>query len=170
MKNVYLIDLASGSNMNLLPLSIGLVGSYSMAQLDLAETFDFNFQFLRGEHRAKVDAMIDPTVVGFACYIWNVQGSLRLARFVKQRFPATKIVLGGFSIPKVPETLKAYSIPPLRFSPIWLYPKTTIRQFASGEIRCINCKPAFFKLGSTMVGNWTLQIPTRRFALAIFLK
>ena len=108
MKNVYLIDLASGSNMNLLPLSIGLVGSYSMAQLDLAETFDFNFQFLRGEHRAKVDAMIDPTVVGFACYIWNVQGSLRLARFVKQRFPATKIVLGGFSIPKVPDRVSAF--------------------------------------------------------------
>ena len=103
MKNVYLIDLASGSNMNLLPLSIGLIGSYAMAQLDLAETFDFKFQFLRGDHRAKIDA-----VVGFACYIWNAQGSLRLARFVKQRFPNTKIVLGGFSIPKAPDRVSAF--------------------------------------------------------------
>ncbi len=108
MKNVYLIDLASGSNMNLLPLSIGLVGSYSMAQPDLADAYAFELQFLRGDNRAKVNAMIDPVVVGIACYIWNVEGSLKLARLVKERFPNTKIVLGGFSIPKEHDRVSAF--------------------------------------------------------------
>ena len=31
-KNVYLVDMGTGSNMNLLPLGIGMIGSYSMEQ------------------------------------------------------------------------------------------------------------------------------------------
>jgi radical SAM superfamily enzyme YgiQ (UPF0313 family) len=36
-----------------------------------------------------------PDVVGFSCYIWNIEETIRIARIVKKVLPQTVIVLGG---------------------------------------------------------------------------
>ena len=39
-RNIYLVDLGTGNNMNLLPLAIAMVGSYSTSQEDLKELYN----------------------------------------------------------------------------------------------------------------------------------
>lgn len=99
-RNVYLVDLGTGSNRNLLPLGVGLISAYSASQPALDAAYDFNIHFLRGDPAEIAESFEAPAVVGFACYVWNFKASLRLAAVVKQRHPRTRIVLGGYSVPK----------------------------------------------------------------------
>ena len=48
--NIYLVDLGTGNNMNLLPLAIAMVGSYSASQDDLKELYNIEYRFLRHSH------------------------------------------------------------------------------------------------------------------------
>jgi radical SAM superfamily enzyme YgiQ (UPF0313 family) len=104
-KNVYLFDLGTGTNRNLLPLSIGLVGSYSMSLNDLNDAYNFEFQFLRDTPKATVDTLNEPYVVAVSTYVWNLHASLALVKEIRKRFPHTLIVLGGYSIPKYPDRI-----------------------------------------------------------------
>src|SRR5690606_38022577 len=36
-----------------------------------------------------------PDVVGFSCYIWNIEETIRVVKMLKTVSPHTKIVLGG---------------------------------------------------------------------------
>jgi len=101
-KKVYLVDLGTGTDRNLLPLSIGLIASYAMGRPELAEAYDIELLFLREDPKRTVQGMSEPVIVAFAAYVWNFRASLNLARIVRQRFPHTKIVFGGYSIPKDP--------------------------------------------------------------------
>ena len=101
-QNVYLCDLASGSNMNLLPLAISMIGDYSKQQPEISESLNIDYRFLRQDGKTLAASMEAPAIVGFSCYVWNFQGSLSAAREVKRCFPDALIVLGGFSIPKLP--------------------------------------------------------------------
>lgn len=107
-KTVYLIDLGTGADTNLLPLSIGMVGSYSMSIPEISEAYNFEFRFLRDDFKKIVDGLESPAVVGFACYVWNVQASLALARAIKQSFPNALLVAGGYSVPKEPHRIAGY--------------------------------------------------------------
>ena len=104
-KNVYVCDMASGSNMNLLPLAICMIGDYSLAQPEIKESVNIDYRFLRQDGKTLADSMVDPAIVGFSCYVWNYRGSLSAARAVKERHPNALIVLGGFSIPKLPSKI-----------------------------------------------------------------
>jgi len=107
-KNVYLVDLASGSNMNLLPLAIGFIGEYSKLQPEITDVFNIEYRYLRQTGKELFESMDKPEIVGFSCYVWNFRGSLAAARALKQLSPTTKIVLGGFSIPKHPDRVKEF--------------------------------------------------------------
>ncbi|MDA2932844.1 hypothetical protein MYX82_00720 [Acidobacteria bacterium AH-259-D05] len=104
-ENVYLVDMASGSNMNLLPLPICMVGSYSLEQPEIKENFNIEYRYLRQDGKTLASSMEDPVIVGFSCSVWNVRGSLTAAREVKKRFPEALIVLGGYSVPKLPSRI-----------------------------------------------------------------
>jgi radical SAM superfamily enzyme YgiQ (UPF0313 family) len=99
-RNVYLVDLGTGSNRNLLPLGVGLISAYSASLPALNEAYDIHIHFLRGSSVEIADGFDTPFIVGFACYVWNFKASLRLAAAVKQRHPHARIVLGGYSVPK----------------------------------------------------------------------
>ena len=107
-KNVYLVDMGSGSNMNLLPLAIGMIGSYSLEQQEIQKNFNIEYRFLRQKRDALAASMDDPVVIGFSCYVWNFRGSLSAAKEIKKRFPKALIVLGGFSIPKIPARISQF--------------------------------------------------------------
>jgi len=37
----------------------------------------------------------EPNLVGFSCYMWNIEGFLKIAKKLKKRLPDTRILLGG---------------------------------------------------------------------------
>ena len=48
-----------------------------------------------------------PDVVGFACYIWNIDMTLHVASLIKEVAPKTRIVLGGPEVSYTAETVMA---------------------------------------------------------------
>jgi anaerobic magnesium-protoporphyrin IX monomethyl ester cyclase len=63
------------------------------------------------EAGAIADALVDarPDVVGLSCYVWNVTTLLAVARLIRERIPAVRIVLGGPEVgPVAVEVLRAH--------------------------------------------------------------
>ena len=56
-RNIYLVDLGIGNNVNRLPLAIAMLGSYSTSQEDLKELDNIEYRFLRHSHET---SMINP--------------------------------------------------------------------------------------------------------------
>ena len=108
MKNVYIIDLGTGTNRNLLPLGAGYVSSYAQSIPQIKDNYNIHIRFLRQDPLVMVSGLQDPAVVAFSCYIWNFQATLHLARLIKEQFPKALIVLGGSSVPKRPERIKLF--------------------------------------------------------------
>ena len=44
-----------------------------------------------------------PTVVGFSCYVWNMEHTMEICRHIKAKSPGTAIVVGGPDVSSVPE-------------------------------------------------------------------
>src|SRR5438093_12071337 len=68
----------------------GLDRFYDIEILPAAETNTFGDQAL-----AKAIVKRKPWLVGFTCYVWNIERTLWIAREVKRRLPEVRIVLGG---------------------------------------------------------------------------
>jgi len=52
--------------------------------------------------------MEDIFIIGFSCFLWNMNISLQTAKEVRRRFPYALIVTGGPSIPKDPELTETF--------------------------------------------------------------
>lgn len=91
--------------MNLLPLAICIIGDYSLSQPEIDERLNIEYRFLRQDSKALASSMNNPVIVGFSCYVWNFQVSLTAAREVKRQHPNALVLLGGFSIPKLPDRI-----------------------------------------------------------------
>lgn len=107
-RNVYLVDLGTASNRNLMPLGVGLISAYAASRPAIADAFDIDIHFLRGDNAEIVNSFDDPRVIGFACYTWNFRASMRLAAMCKAAYPNAIIVAGGYSVPKRPERITAF--------------------------------------------------------------
>jgi putative methyltransferase len=107
-RNVYLVDLGTASNRNLMPLGVGLISAYAASRPAVAEAFDIDIHFLRGDNAEIVKSFDNPKVIGFACYTWNFRASMRLAAMCREAFPEAIIVAGGYSVPKRPERIAAF--------------------------------------------------------------
>jgi radical SAM superfamily enzyme YgiQ (UPF0313 family) len=68
----------------------GLGASY---EIEVLPTADANMLGDRALVRALAER--EPWLVGFTCYVWNIERTLWLARELKRRRPATRVVLGG---------------------------------------------------------------------------
>ena len=99
-KNVYLVDLGTGTDRSLIPLGCGLIASYARTQPDINSKFDIEILMLEDTLDKVLDEMKNPAVVGFACYVWHFLGVKELSRMVRAKFPKTLIVWGGPSIPQ----------------------------------------------------------------------
>ncbi|MGC4005895.1 MAG: cobalamin-dependent protein [Pirellulales bacterium] len=82
------------------PLAAAYLKMYAEAQGTLGawriEILDPRLANLCGD-QALVERILeqDPELVGFSCYLWNIQRTLYVARALKRRRPELKILLGG---------------------------------------------------------------------------
>ena len=65
-KNVYLVDLGTGTDRSLIPLGCGLISSYAQTQPDINSKFDIEILMLEDTLDKVLDEMKNPVVVGFA--------------------------------------------------------------------------------------------------------
>ena len=100
-KNIYVIQLGTGSNVNLLPLAAGQLVSRLKMEREVLNKNKINKIIFKKEDPVKiVSRMSNVSVVGFSCFLWNMNHTLAVAKETKKRFPDSLIVLGGPSIPK----------------------------------------------------------------------
>ena len=82
------------------PYAIGSLASYAWKHEEIAETYTLNGVFFLRDPIDGIVASLDaPFLMGFSCYIWNIEYNKALAKKVKERFPACVIVFGGPQIP-----------------------------------------------------------------------
>ena len=64
----------------------------------------YDVKICEGTINEKTEAVLDritaenPDVVGFSCYIWNIDMIYELTALIRQRLPNCKIVLGGLEV------------------------------------------------------------------------
>ncbi|MDD5669493.1 MAG: radical SAM protein [Candidatus Omnitrophica bacterium] len=57
---------------------------------------------------ARAIASYNPVIIGFSCYVWNIQKIIVISRLIKIRFPSVVIVLGGPEVsPRPAEILRS---------------------------------------------------------------
>ena len=104
-QSAVVVDLGTGSQTDLLPLSVGYVLAYSADQEDLKAAYDFHIHFLDRDP-AKLAGGSDPAVVGIACHVWNVKKALKFAKGLRELHPDTLILIGGYAVPSFPERIR----------------------------------------------------------------
>jgi len=109
MQNVYMIQIPMQFNSDLnntttlpvyFPYSIGLLWAYANKFEAVRQNYKLSeLIFLKESHEQIVDRLVDPSVIGVSCYIWNMNYTMLLTKKIKQRFPKCKIIAGGPSVP-----------------------------------------------------------------------
>ena len=111
MKNVYLVqptNLLSGAVY--LPYSIGTIAAYTWQFEDVRAAYRLkDLIFLKEEPAAALEALEAPFLVGFSCYIWNIEYNLALAALIHERYPECIIAFGGPQIPEDVTLLQEYA-------------------------------------------------------------
>jgi len=100
-KKIYLIDLGTGTDRSLLPLSCGLIKSFAMSVPDLASNVDIDILMLQTDLDDVIKQIEDPFLVGISCYCWNFLGSVAISERIKKE-KNCPIVWGGSQIPLDP--------------------------------------------------------------------
>ncbi len=79
------------------PLSLHYLKAYAIKELTDGITIAIqNYNIEEAPNHIIYDLLKDsPDVIGFSCYIWNIQKILGIAHLLKRLNPAVKIVLGG---------------------------------------------------------------------------
>ena len=96
-RNLYLIELSDiFANQVYLPYSSGVVASYAFSQEEIKNEYELKEWFYYRQPAEEILEKIEsPSVVGFACFIWNWNINLKIARELKKKFPDCLIVFGG---------------------------------------------------------------------------
>lgn len=94
-----------------------------------------------------------PALVGFSCYLWNTETSLRLAHLIKQALPDTTIVLGGPDVgPRAQELLHRHPYVDLVVEGDGELPLLgLVRQHLHGRPAMENIPQLRFQSGSTFI-------------------
>ena len=108
-KNVYLVqvNVAYSDYLAYLPYAAGCIAAYVFADETINEIYALgDILYLRKPVTEAIEEIRDPAVVGFSCYIWNMEYNKTLARMIKERYPDCLIVFGGHNIPFNTELLE----------------------------------------------------------------
>jgi radical SAM superfamily enzyme YgiQ (UPF0313 family) len=101
LKNIYMVQFGTGSNINLLPLAAGQIVARLKQEKELLKDFACQeIVFRRLFPQETCENLHDVAVIGFSCFLWNLNISIQTARTVKEKFPEALVVCGGPAIPK----------------------------------------------------------------------
>ncbi len=101
-KNVYLaqVNVAYSDRLAYIPYAAGCIAAYAWNDSEIREKFSLGeILFLREKTEDAMKRIKEPFLVGFSCYIWNMEYNLTLAKRIKEEFPECIIVFGGHNIP-----------------------------------------------------------------------
>jgi len=83
-----------------LPYAAGCIAAYSFAKQDIRNEYRLcDFIFMKSPIQDVISTLDNPFVIGFSCYMWNIDYNLSLAKAVKEKWKDCIIVLGGPQIP-----------------------------------------------------------------------
>ncbi len=111
-KKVYLlqINVTFSEVIAYLPYAAGCLAAYSWADKEISEKYELaDILYMRLKVEESLDKIVDPAVVGFSCYIWNMEYNLTIARMIKDKYPDCVIVFGGHNVPDDESLLEQYS-------------------------------------------------------------
>lgn len=101
-KKVYLaqINVAYSDRLAYIPYAAGCIAAFSWADSKVRENFELGeLLFLREKIEDAMKRIKDPYLVGFSCYVWNMEYNKTLAKRIKEEYPECIIVFGGHNIP-----------------------------------------------------------------------
>ena len=101
MKNVYLFEINDViANQMKLPYSTGLVWSYCIEDKKIVDNYKLDGWFY---YRQDLDIIFnqikEPSIIGFNCFVWNWEFNKKMAKRIKESFPDSVIVFGGWQQP-----------------------------------------------------------------------
>ena len=98
MKNLYLLELSEvmSGNQVYFPYSTGLLWSYLKTVKQIKNNYKLKkWFFAKQKLDFIVNAIKDPDIIGFSCYVWNWNLNNRIAKAIKKKYPKTLIIYGG---------------------------------------------------------------------------
>ncbi len=114
-RNLYLVQISSMEDQSVeivsswyfLPYTIGLLWSYAKTNPIIAKNYTLKKMFWRPDDEKNIINQIkNPDVIGFSNYLWNTEFHLKIAYYIKKKYPNCLIVFGGPNIPLDPHWLK----------------------------------------------------------------
>ena len=91
-RNIYLaqINVTYSDRIAYLPYAAGCIAAYAMSDIEFSEKFNIGeILFLRENTDDALKKIENPFIVGFSCYIWNMEYNLTLARKIKAKYPSS---------------------------------------------------------------------------------
>ena len=101
-KNVYLVqvNVTYSDFIAYLPYAAGCIVAYAQNDPEINADYRFgSILYLRKTVEESLAEITEPYLVGFSCYIWNMEYNKALARMIKEKYPDCWIVFGGHNIP-----------------------------------------------------------------------
>ena len=115
MKNIYLVQVSTvygeGEKKNAyLPYAAGCIAAYSWADERVKAEYNLGkFIYTRENIEKAVEKLDNPYLVGFSCYIWNIEYNIAFSKVLKERYPDCITVFGGHHI--APDSHQLSEIP-----------------------------------------------------------
>ncbi len=100
-KKLYFVQIGvSYSSPAFLPYSAGCIAAYLNRDPEITELYTIpDIVVMRERVENAFRRFEDPDIVAFSCFTWNYEYSILLARMLKERYPAVRILFGGHSVP-----------------------------------------------------------------------
>lgn len=101
-KKVYLvqINVTYSKAIAYLPYAAGCLAAYAWNDNGIKQSYELaEILCVRHKLEESFEKIKDPAVIGFSCYVWNMEYNLRLAKLVKDKYPDCTVVFGGHNVP-----------------------------------------------------------------------
>ena len=111
-KKVYLVqvNVTYSNSIAYLPYAAGCLAAYAWSDEEIKKKFELaDILCIRHKPEQNLEKIVNPSVVGFSCYVWNMEYNLLLARMIKEKYPECLIVFGGHNVPDDTSLLEKHS-------------------------------------------------------------
>ena len=102
LKKVYFVqvNVTYSDYIAYLPYAAGCIAAYAWNDCEIKESYELSdILYMRLKIEESLQKIVNPSVVAFSCYIWNMEYNLKLAELVKEKYQDCLIVFGGHNVP-----------------------------------------------------------------------